>query len=142
VLRHERLVASRHDRKLVPEPLGIVEAQAIGLALDVDPLAAEPLRPEVDRVLGGDAPDDAVHHPGAGPAPLRPRILEECDVRSGRALLVGIEQVVDGRIVLVHGLLHQPQAEDAGVEVDVSGSVPRDRRHVVDSFQAHGLPPM
>jgi len=48
--------------------------------------------------------------------------------------------VIDGRIVLVHRLLDEPQAEDAGVEVDVPRRVARDQRDVVDPLELH-LPP-
>ena len=42
----------------------------------------------------------------------------------GAALLVGVEEVVDGRVVLVDRLLDQAQTEHAGVEVDVPGASP------------------
>ena len=45
--------------------------------------------------------------------------------------------MVDGRVVLVHGLLHEPKPEHAGVEVDVPGRVARDARDVVDAVELH-----
>ena len=79
------------------------------------------------------------------PRPARPRRAPGYSkkVMSEPALagLVGVEQVVDGRVVLVHGLLHQAQPEDARVEVDVPGRVAGDRRHVVDALQLHGAAP-
>jgi hypothetical protein len=45
--------------------------------------------------------------------------------------------VVDGRVVLVDRLLHEPQAEHADVELDVGGRVARDRGDVVDAFELH-----
>ena len=62
-----------------------------------------------------------------GPSPRRgghaaPRVLEERDVRAGRALLVRVEEVVHGRVVLVDRLLHEPQPERARVELDVRGA--------------------
>ena len=78
-----------------------------------------------------------MHHPGAGLAAAGAGVLEEGDVCAGRAFLVGVEQVVDGRIVLVDGLLHEPEPEDARVEVDVPGCVGGDRRHVVNAFELH-----
>ena len=75
------------------------------------------------------------------PAPARPRrdagILEERDVAPGRPVLVGVEEVVDGRVVLVDGLLHEPQAEDARVEVDVPRRIAGDARDVVDAVERH-----
>ena len=84
-----------------------------------------------------DPPDDRVHHPGARLAARRAGVLEERDVRAGAAALVGVEEVVDGRIVLVDGLLHQPQTQHPGVEVDVPGRVAGDQRDVVDPFELH-----
>ena len=72
------------------------------------------------------------------PAPARParaRILEERDVGARAALLVGVEEVVDGRVVLVDRLLDEPQTEHAGVEVDVPGRVAGDQGDVVDPFE-------
>ena len=75
--------------------------------------------------------------PGAGPARDRARVLEERDVGAGAAELVRVEQVVDGRIVLVDGLLDHPEAQHARVEVDVAGRVAGDRRDVMDAFELH-----
>ncbi len=76
--------------------------------------------------------------PGAGAAGLRAGVLEERDVRAGRAVLVGVEEVVDARVVLVDRLLDQPQTEHARVEVDVAASVAGDQGDVVDAVdRAH-----
>src|SRR6185295_19824057 len=53
------------------------------------------------------------------------------------AFLVGVEEVVDGRVVLVHRFLDEPEAEDANVEVDVARSVGGDARDVVDTLELH-----
>jgi hypothetical protein len=73
-------------------------------------------------------------------APLEraPR-LEEGDVGAGASLLVRVEEVVDGRVVLVDRLLHQPQPEHTDVEVDVALGVGGDRGDVVDAVQLHRL---
>ena len=105
-----------------------------------DALRAEPSGPEVERVGRADAPDDAVHHPGARAARDGARVLEEGQLGAGMALLVGVEQVVDGRVVLVDRLGHQAQPEHARVEVDVAGGVAGDRGDVVDAVEAHGAP--
>src|ERR1700745_2080789 len=67
--------------------------------------------------------DDSMHHPGAGAPGLRARVLEERQVSARPRVLVSVEQVVDGRVVLVDRLGGQPQAEDPGVEVDVAAGV-------------------
>ena len=79
-----------------------------------------------------------MHHPVARTALRRAWILEERDVGAGRALLVGVEQVVDGRVVLVDGLLDHPQPELARVELHVRRRVAGDARDVVDAFESHG----
>ena len=91
--------------------------------------------PEVERLLRADAPLHRVHHPRAGSTAPNARVLEERDVAARRSVLVRVEEVVDGRVVLVDRLLHEPQAEDARVEVDVSRRVARDARHVVDAVE-------
>ena len=75
--------------------------------------------------------------PVARAARPRARVLEEGQVGAGAALLVGVEQVVDGRIVLVDGLLDHPQPEHARVEVDVARRVAGDRGDVVDAVEVH-----
>ena len=75
-----------------------------------------------------------MNHARAGPSPRRPRILEEGQVGAGVAALVGEEEVVDGGAVLVDRFLHQPQAQHAGVEIDVPLSVLGDRGYVVNAL--------
>ncbi len=139
VLRRQRRVGGVDDRQLEPEALGVVEPEPAGAAVRRDPLGAEPRLPEVERLLRADAERDRVHHPRAGTAAACARVLEERDVRAGAARLVCVEQVVHRRVVLVDGLLDHPQAEHAGVEVDVARSVAGDAGHVVDAFEAHDL---
>ena len=132
------------DGELVAHALGVGEQQPPGLALDLDALAGEALAPEVERGLGGDAMDDAGDHPGAGAAGRGAGVLEERDVGAGGAVLVGVEEVVDAGVVLVDGLLDQPQAQHARVEVDVAGRVAGDQGDVVDAvdrIHAFGAPP-
>ena len=137
VARDERRIGRLDDRQLEPEPFGVVEAEPAGAAPGRDSLAAEARLPEVERVLRADPEADRVHHPVARAAAAGARILEEGDVRARTAVLVCVEQVVDRRVVLVDRLLHHPQAEHAGVEVDVSGCVAGDAGHVVDAFEPH-----
>jgi hypothetical protein len=75
-----------------------------------------------------------VNHPGAGTT-AADTVLEERDVASGCPVLVRVEEVVDRRVVLVDRLLHHPQAENAGVEVDILRSVTCDARHVMDAVE-------
>src|SRR5207253_4355495 len=135
VLRDERLVVRVVDDELERESLRIGETEGADGAA-----ATDALLPEVERLLGADAPHDPVHHAGAGAAAARVRILEEGDVAAGGAALVGVEEVVDGRVVLVDGLLDEPQAERARVELDVSGRVGGDAGDVVDSLETHDYP--
>ena len=133
----QRLVGRRDDGKLEVEAFGIAEAQAAFAAVDVDAFGREPVLPELDRVLRGDAEDDAMHHAAAGPPRARVWVLKEGEVAAGAPLLVSVEEVVDGRIVLVDRLLDEPQAEDADVEVDVARRVARDAGDVVNPLEAH-----
>ena len=55
----------------------------------------------------------------------------------GVACAVGVEQVVGAHVVLVHGLLHQPHAERAGVEVVVAPGVGGDGGEMVDAGELH-----
>ena len=137
VVGDQRLVVDLDDQQLVLEALGVGEDQAVALAPRLGPLVGEPLLPEVERLVRADPPDDPVHVAGAGAAGRHARELEEGEVGAGAALLVGVEEVVDGRLVLVDGFLDQSQSEDAGVEVDVVLRVRGDRRDVVDSLKIH-----
>jgi hypothetical protein len=78
-----------------------------------------------------------VDHPVARAAARDARVLEERQVAAGPRLGIGVEEVVDGRVVLVDGLLDQSQAEHPHVELDVGGRVARDGRDVVNAFEAH-----
>ncbi len=138
VLGGQRLVAGVDRRELQSEPLGVGEREAPVGSRDRDAFLAQAVRPEVERLLGRDPEHDAMHHARPRmPAP-RAQVLEEGDVRARGAALVRVEQVVDGRVVLVDGLLDQAQAEHAHVEVDVARRVAGDRSDVVDSLEAHG----
>jgi hypothetical protein len=76
-------------------------------------------------------------HPGPRPARSRARIFEERDVRAWGPFLIRVEEVVDGRIVLVDRLLNHPEPQRAGVEAHVLGSVPGDAGHMMNAFQLH-----
>ena len=121
----------------MPEALGIRKQERAVAALGRDALGAEALLPEGERVLRGDAPGDAVDHAGARGAAPRAGIFEEGDVGARIAPLVAVEEVVDGRVILVDALLDEPEPEDAHVEVDIAGRIPRDRRDVMDALELH-----
>ena len=44
---------------------------------------------------------------------------------------IGVEQMVCGDIILIHRLLHQAQAKDAGVEIVIARGIGGDGRQVV-----------
>ena len=126
--------------QLVLEPLGVAEAQALTVALGLDALVGEPRRPEVERRGRADPPHDPVDHAVARASERGARVLEEGEVEPGLRVLVAIEEVIDGRVVLVDGLLDHPQPEHARVEVDVGLRVRRDGRDVVDAVELHLVP--
>ena len=134
VVGDQRRVGHVGDQQLVVEALGVGEVERVALAPGLDPVRAEAPLPEVERRRGADPPDDPVHHPRPGPPRRRAGELEEGQVGARVALLVGEEEVVDGRAVLVDGFLHQSQPEHPGVEVDVALSVLGDRGDVVDAL--------
>jgi phospholipase/carboxylesterase len=137
LIRGQRRVVGLHHRDLEPEALRVLEAETGVGALRRDVLGGESLLPEGERFLGADAEDDAVHHPGPCAAAAGVWVFEEGQVASRAPLFVGVEEVVDGRVVLVHRFLDEPEAEDANVEVDVARSVGGDARDVVDTLELH-----
>ena len=61
----------------------------------------------------------------------RAGVLEEREVEPRMGVLVAVEEVVDGRIVLVDRLLDEAQAEHTDVEVHVALGVACDGRDVM-----------
>src|SRR5450631_494160 len=100
-------------------------------------MGAKPLAPEVQRILGGDAELERVDHPRPGATAGCAGELEPGQDRARGASLVAEVQVVRLRRVEVDGLLDEPQAEDAGIEVDVSLRVAGDHRDVVKGVEPH-----
>ena len=140
VLGDQRLVGRLDDLKLVLESFEVGESQSAVERAGLVAGTGEPLGPELERLRAGHTPNDPVNHACAGPTPKSAGILEKRDIRAGVAVLVGVEQVVDRRVVLVYRLLHQPQTEDSGVEVDISLRFGSDRGDVVDAFELHRSP--
>ena len=114
VVGDQRLVGDVDDEQLVVEPLGVGEAQALARrartrrrgapsrSAQKSSASLEPTRQTIRWTI-----------PGPGPARRHARELEEGQVGAGAALLVGEEEVVDGRVVLVDGFLDQPQPQHA-----------------------------
>ena len=69
-----------------------------------------------------------------GPGPV-----EEGHVGAGRALRIGVEEVIGGYVVLVHRLLHQPEAQHVAVEMQVGGRVAGDGGNVVQAEESMGV---
>jgi hypothetical protein len=67
--------------------------------------------------------------------------IEEGDVGAGRAASIGVEQVVSADVVLVDGLLHQPQPERLGVEGVIGRGVAGDGGEMMDAGELHGHGP-
>ena len=147
MLGDQRRVGDLDDEQLVIEALGVGEAQALALARRLDAVR-RPSRSAQKSSASAEATRQTIRC--TIPAPARPRrragVLEEGQVGARIAALVGEEEVVDGRVVLVDGFLDQPQAQHAGVEVDVALGVLGDRGYVVNALQLHVLtytiPPM
>ena len=79
-------------------------------------------------------------HAGARAARVGTRVLEERQVGAGASALIRVEEVVDGGVVLVDGLLHEAQPQDARVEVEVPRRVTGDAGDVMDTFELHPAP--
>ena len=131
----ERCIRGGRGDQLETESFRVVEAQPAVFADRLQSRPSQPRRPEVERLLRGHAKADAVDHPRAGAAAHQARILEKGEIGARAAVLVRIEQVVDARVVLVDGLLDEPEAHDACVEQDVAGRVGGDGADVMDSVE-------
>ena len=138
-IRIQLLVGARVDRELVDEALRVGEQETALDPLGLDPVRAQALGPELDRGARGHAPHDSVHHPGARAPARGAGILEEREVHPRRAVVAAVEQVIDGRVVLVDRLLDEPQAEHARVELDVRGRIAGDRGDVMDALELDGV---
>jgi hypothetical protein len=66
----------------------------------------------------------------------RPRKKRED--RARMALTVSVIKMISGRIIKVHGQLHQPEAEDASVEINIGLRFACNRGYVVKSFNSVG----
>src|SRR5438552_4592107 len=114
----QRRVGGRGGDQLEAETFVIVKSKPAFLANRFDARGRKSPCPEVERLVRADAKSDPVDHPGPRAAAHQTWILEEGEIRAWAAVLVGIEEVVDRRVVLVDRLLHQAHAHEAGVEAE------------------------
>jgi hypothetical protein len=141
MLGDQGVVPALVDRELERKALGILETDPVGKPVGLHTVARQALLPEIERGRRCDAPHDRVDHPGPRTTARDPGIFEERDVGTRAPLLVCIEEVVDGRVVLVDGLLHHPKTQGPDVELDVARGVGRDAGDVVDPLELHGRLP-
>ena len=137
VARAQRRVGHVLDEQFVLEPLRVGEARPSRRRPRARPRARRGARP---RTRASRASRRARRRGGRSrrrPAAGAPGYSKNVMSAPGDAVLVGIEEVVDARVVLVDGLRDQPQAEHAGVEVDVARGVAGDRGDVVDAVETH-----
>ena len=134
---HQRRVLGVGDHELDLVALGVVEDDALRLGrveaqqLAEDVVGDEAVHPELERVVGRDAQDQAMDVAVAGHAARRLLELEEGHDAARVAVLVAeVRVVAEGRLV-VERVLDEPQAHDAAPEVDVRLDVGRDAREVV-----------
>ena len=133
--RHERLILSRAGDELETETLRVFEPETVVFDRGFQPGRLQAPRPELEGFLGTHPKADPMDHPRARTSAHEAWILEKCQVRTGAAIFVSVEEVVDGRVVLVDRLLDQSQAHDPGIELEVPGCVGGDGADVVDSVQ-------
>ena len=99
-----------------------------------DTVGDQPGGPERQAVGGhGERGGVGLTVAGATAAETGPR--EEREDRAGRADAVTVVEVIGGRVVEVHGALDQAQAEDAGVEIDVTARIAGDRGNVMQACE-------
>jgi hypothetical protein len=66
--------------------------------------------------------------------------IEESQIAAGRGDAVAIEEVIGRHVVLVHGLLDQPQAHDACIKGDVAWRVGGNGGQMMDAGELHDGP--
>ena len=104
----------------------------LGYLADVATRLPQAVAPEPEAALAGDAQPGA--RDAVGSAALgRRRKIEEGEICAGTAFAVGVEQMIGADVILVDGLLHQPHAQQAGVERQILARFGRNRREMVNS---------
>jgi hypothetical protein len=76
-----------------------------------------------------------VHDANADLALFHVRVLHEGHDRARRGVVVAEIEVPRARVILVDGLLEQPQAQQVAVEAHSALEVATDRRDVVQTLQ-------
>src|ERR1700674_49803 len=79
-------------------------------------------------------------HPGTRAAGAGAGVLEERHISPCACVFVCVEEVVNGRVVLVDRFLDQPQTHHPGVKSKVAWRVSRDGGDVVDAVELLHLP--
>src|SRR5262249_15755208 len=103
----------------------------------------EPLQPPLERRTTGNAQQDCGN--GSCARSLRASIwpVKEGHLGAGVTTRVRIEEVIGRDVVLVDGLLDQPQAKRLCIEGNISTAITSDGSHRVQAakVQRHHLPP-
>lgn len=129
----ERRVGRLDDGELEPESFGVVEGKAAFRAVGLNALCGEPVLPEVQGVVGGDAEGDRMSHPGARAPASGTGALEERHLRTRTARSVAVEDVSDIRLILIRHVLNVVEAKNLRVEIPIVRRVARDAGQVVDT---------
>src|SRR5690625_3103626 len=112
---------------------------AIQRSVDAHAVVAQPALPLTQGCAVADGEGVVMGSAETGPAASRTGNDEVGDDAARAAGRVSEVQVVGAWVVEVHGLLHQAQAEQAGVEVDRALGVTADEGDVVDSVYVHAV---
>jgi len=150
VKRHQRLFIAVVDEEFVLESFGVGEQQSGLSGVDTGPgqtrvhlgclrpgaRGLEALGPVGERLNRWEPPQDPVDHARSGPARLGAGVLEEGQVEAGAAVLIAVEEVIDGRVVLIDGSLDQPHPEKPGIKLHVPGGIAGDAADVMDAVEA------
>ncbi len=111
-------------------------AEALHRRLMGDALLHEAMRPVADGAFRH-AEHGLLGLADAEPARRHMVPREEGEDGAGRAGLIAIIEVIGAGIVEIDGLLHQPQAEGLGVELDIAARIAGNRGDVVDAMVVH-----
>src|SRR5215207_5540997 len=136
------VVAASHQGETLPLRIGEAQCRAPRdlhhAAVREAPLV-ETLGPPLERGAVRHAQADLDDAPRAGEIRSHAGPVEEGHLGAGAAGFVAVEEVVGRDVVLVDGLLDQPQTEGVGVEVQVSWCIAGNRGDVVQTAEFHDL---
>ena len=94
--------------------------------------------PPIQRSNRWDAPIDPRHHPFAGAAQPRTRILKKRQRSTGGSGVIAVVQVIRTGIIEVDGFLDESQTQHATIELGVTRTVSGDCGDVMNAVQLHG----